>query len=169
MADGLDSEVAAALRRYVAIQKESSALEEEKRALKDRIVALVKADKLPDPELKLDGETLWVRCTSKTTVTYDEAKLQAALGDAYAGILGVDAKKLKDHLAEADKLLAPILPQVGSPSRAKIKAAVEAHRLDPAKFAGTFTKETVDQLAVVHPSPEALARLRSGYDQARRA
>ena len=47
---------------------------------------------------------------------------------------------IKTHLAEVTPLLAPLLQQVGSPSREKVKAAVESGVVERHAFDGAFTK-----------------------------
>ena len=66
--------------------------------------------------------------------------LQQRLGDKYIQILEPDVAKIKAHLTEVTPLLAPLLPQVGSPTREKVKAAVEAGAVERHAFDGAFTK-----------------------------
>ena len=134
------STVQDALKRYVEIQEEVAKLESEKKQWRDVLVAHMQATGQSMWTPTLDTKQLTVRYYPKTTVKYDEALLQQRLGDKYIQILEPDVAKIKAHLAEVTPLLAPLLPQVGSPTREKVKAAVEAGAVERHAFDGAFTK-----------------------------
>jgi len=134
------STVQEALKRYVEIQEEVAKLESEKKKWRDVLVAHMQATGQSMWTPTLDTKQLTVRYYPKTTVKYDEALLQQRLGDKYLQILEPDLAKIKTHLVEVTPLLAPLLQQVGSPSREKVKAAVEAGAVERHAFDGAFTK-----------------------------
>jgi hypothetical protein len=134
------STVQEALKRYVEIQEEVAKLESEKKRWRDVLVSHMQATGQSMWTPTLDTKQLTVRYYPKTTVKYDEALLQQRLGDKYIQILEPDVAKIKAHLTEVTPLLAPLLPQVGSPTREKVKAAVEAGAVERHAFDGAFTK-----------------------------
>lgn len=134
------STVQEALKRYVEIQEEVAKLETEKKRWRDVLVAHMQATGQSMWTPTLDNKQLTVRYYPKTTVKYDEVLLQQRLGDKYSQILEPDLAKIKAHLGEVAPLLAPLLPQVGSPTREKVKAVVESGVVDRHAFDGAFTK-----------------------------
>ena len=136
------------LRRYVAIQRQAKQLEEEKQALRDRLVLHMSQQRRTWWKTQMDGTDINVKCTPITEVTYNELLLRERLGDRYVEILDVDLKKMKDHLPEAQPLLAPLLNLVGTPSREKVRDAIERGRIEPRLFDGAYTKTETHRFAV---------------------
>jgi hypothetical protein len=134
------STVQEALKRYVEIQEAVAKLEDEKKQCREKLVAHMHETGQSLWSTSLDAKQLTVRYFSKTTVKYDEALLQQRLGDTYLQLLEPDLSKIKAHLQEVAPLLKPLLQQVGTPSREKVKAAVEAGTIDRKAFEGAFTK-----------------------------
>lgn len=134
------STVQEALKRYVEIQEEVAKLETEKKRWRDVLVAHMQATGQSMWTPSLDNKQLTVHYYPKTTVKYDEVVLQQRLGDKYIQILEPDLAKIKAHLAEVTPLLQPLLNQVGTPSREKVKAAVESGAVERHAFDGAFTK-----------------------------
>lgn len=134
------SNVQEALKRYVEIQESVASLEDEKKKLREVLVAHMQETGQSIWTPALDNKQLTVRYFSKTTVKYDEALLQQRLGDKYVQILEPDLAKIKVHLAEAAPLLQPLLQNIGTPSREKVKAAIESGSVDRHAFDGAFTK-----------------------------
>jgi hypothetical protein len=134
------STVQEALKRYVEIQEEAAKLETEKKKWRDVLVAHMQQTGQSMWTPTLDNKQLTVRYYPKTTVKYDEVLLQQRLGDKYSQILEPDLAKIKAHLAEVTPLLQPLLNQVGTPSREKVKSAVESGAVERNAFDGAFTK-----------------------------
>lgn len=134
------STVQEALKRYVEIQEQVATLESEKKKLREVLAAHMVSLGQQIWTPTLDNKQLTVRYFPKTTVKYDEALLQQRLGDKYLLILEPDLAKIKLHFAEVTPLLQPLLQQVGSPSREKVKSAVESGAVDRHAFDGAFTK-----------------------------
>ena len=134
------STVQEALKRYVEIQEEVAKLETEKKQCRGVLMAYMQETKQTLWSPSLDSKQLTVRYFQKTTIKYDEALLQQRLGDKYLHLLEPDMAKIKTHLQEVAPLLQPALQQIGSPSREKVKAAVEAGTIDRKAFEGAFTK-----------------------------
>lgn len=134
------STVQEALKRYVEIQEQIAALESEKKRLRDVLAAHMQATGQQIWTPSLENKQLTVRYFPKTTFKYDEALLQERLGDTYLKILEPDPAKIKAHLSEVTPLLQPVLLQIGSPSREKVKAAVESGAVERHAFDGAFTK-----------------------------
>lgn len=138
--ESLDSEIAGVLRRYLALQAQENALKEEKAALQEKLAGYMNklGQRLWTPEL--DGQQVKVRCSESVVVEYDELILRGRLGERYKAILEPDMKKIKRNLAELGRVLEPLLDIVGSPSPAKVRAAIEQKIVQPNEFAGAFTK-----------------------------
>jgi len=137
-----------ALRRYVAIQRETKRLKEEQQALRDVIARHMQAQRKMHWNTTVDAEEVGIRCIPQTVVTYDEPLLRERLGNRYAEILEIDIKKLKENLPNVTPLLSPVLNLVGTPSREKVRDAIETGGLDPNLFKGAFTKTEKLQFAV---------------------
>jgi hypothetical protein len=138
--EGVVSAVQEVLKRYVEIQEAVEKLEIEKKQCREKLVAHMQETGQSLWSTSLDTKQLTVRYFSKTTIKYDEALLQQRLGDKYLYLLEPDMAKIKTHLQEVTPLLQPVLQQIGSPSREKVKAAVEAGTIDRKAFEGAFTK-----------------------------
>jgi len=140
------------LRRYIAIQRETKKLEDERQTLRDAIVRHMQARQKTHWRTTVDAEEVGIRCIPQTVVTYNEPLLRERLGSRYAEILDVDLKKVKDNLPSVTPLLSPVLSLVGTPSREKVRDAIEHGNLNPRLFDGAFTKTEKQQFAVV-PGP----------------
>jgi hypothetical protein len=150
MAEGtpLSPELGKTLARYLEIQQEERRLAEEKNRLRDVLAAHM--DKM--------GRSLWfpivagqelkVRYNSVPQVLYNEELLRQRLGERYVRILAPDPKKLREHLAEIEPDLEPLLPLIGSPTPDKVRAAVEAGVVAKEEFRGAFEKSLKRILAV---------------------
>ena len=136
------------LRRYVAIQGDARALEEERLALRDKIAVRMKADGVEYRNVTVDDEDVQVRCLPKVVYSYDENLLRRRLGDRYVTILEPDMRRLRAHFAEAAKCLRPLLLKLGVPSRSRIQEEVRSGRLDRGLFAGAFTRREDVSFAV---------------------
>ena len=134
------STVQEALKRYVEIQEEVAKLETEKKQCREVLMAYMRETEQSLWSASLDSKQVTVRYYPKTTITYDEELLKQRLGDKYLLLLEPDLSKLKTHLHDVAPLLQPMLQQIGSPSREKVKAAVEAGTIDRKAFEGAFTK-----------------------------
>jgi hypothetical protein len=134
------STVQEALKRYVEIQEEVAKLETEKKQCREVLMAYMRETEQSLWSTSLDSKQLTVRYYPKTTIKYDEALLQQRLGDKYLMLLEPDVAKIKTHLQDVAPLLQPMLQQIGSPSREKVKAVVEAGTIDRKAFEGAFTK-----------------------------
>jgi len=137
-----------ALRRYLSIQREMKKLEDERLSLRDIIARHMHTQQKTLWNTKVDEADVGVRCIPQTVITYDEHVLRERLGNRYTEILDVDIKKVKEHLAEATPLLAPILGLIGTPSREKVRDAIEQKRLDVHLFDGAYTKTETQRFAV---------------------
>ena len=141
-------QVEATLRRYLEIQKQLKQLEDERQVLRDILVRHMQARRSTYWRTNVDGASVDIRSIPQTVVTYNESLLRERLGNRYNEILELDLKKLKDHLPEAQPLLASLLPIVGTPSREKIRDACEQGRMTPDEFKGAFTKTETQRFAV---------------------
>ena len=141
------------LARYVEIQEREQILKEEKAALQDRIADHMEQSGQHQWFTRLGARELKVRCSTAVVVEYDEAKLQARLGERYAAILAPDPRKIRQHLNELDSTLAPVLSLIGSPVPEKVRAAVAQGLVKTAEFAGAFTKTTRRLVAVSRVKP----------------
>jgi hypothetical protein len=134
------STVQEVLKRYVEIQEAVAKLETEKKQCREVLMAYMRETEQSLWSPSLDSKQVTVRYYPKTTIKYDEELLKQRLGDKYLHLLEPDMAKIKAHLHEVSPLLQPALQQIGSPSREKVKAAVEAGTIDRKAFEGAFTK-----------------------------
>ena len=144
----LEPEIAATLRRYLAIQAEEQRLHEEKTALQDTLARhmarMQRTQWYPD----VDGQPLKVRATENTVVEYDEAVLRERLGDRYSAVLAPDIRKLKRALPEIAPLLSSALDRIGTPAPDRVRAAIDQGLVRKEEFAGAFRKTTRRSVAV---------------------
>ena len=149
-----EEELATVVARYVEIQMLLDDLENERKALADRL-----RDHMAErAQTQLTGTVLGVTATVRrkvvTKVTYDEDVLAARLGSRYPSILSLDAKKLKEHAEEVRSWLGERIALVGSPDRDRVKALVESGGARPDEFAGAFRREQKDQISVSAQRPK---------------
>ena len=137
-----------ALRRYLLIQKTMKQLEDERQALRDHLVRHMNQHRRTLWQTKVDDTEVNVRCQPLTTITYNEPLLRERLGARYVEILDVDLKKLKDRIEDVKPLLAPLLPFVGTPSREKVRDAIESGRLETSAFEGAYAKTETQRFMV---------------------
>lgn len=144
----LPTEIAQALARYVEIQKESTALQEERYLLRDQIAAYMEEKDawLISPEV--DGTRFSVRNTVKTVVDYDEVLLKERLGNDFRLILWPDPAKIKKNLSRVAPLLMSILEEIGSPSPEAVKAAISGGKIKKELFEGAFEKRQTRTFSV---------------------
>ena len=145
---GLSDELAATLRRYLAIQSEEQRLREEKAALQDKLASHMAGHRLASWYPELDNQPLKVRFTETTVVDYDEALLKARLGPRFTAVLAPDLKKIRRSLLQIGEVLAPVMDLVGSPSADRVRAAIEQGLVRKEEFAGAFRKTTRRLVAV---------------------
>jgi len=169
-ASGLPVEIENALRRYVEIQKEAAALQEEKYRLRDQIGDYMRRKDAAVISPEVDGERLSVRNTVKTVVTYNEALLKERLGSNYKLILWPDPAKIKKNLPCVAPLLMPIIEEVGSPSQDAVKAAIANGKIDKDVFSGAFEKRQTHLFAVsaYRDRGQAVGEDAAGYDDGER-
>ena len=161
----LPVEIEQALTRYVEIQKESAALQEERYRLRDQIAAYMEGKDawLISPEV--DGARLSVRNTVKTVVDYDEVLLKERLGEDYKLILWPDPAKIKKNLSRVAPLLTSILEEIGSPSQEAIKAAILGGKIKKELFVGAFEKRQSRTFSVSHERGQSVNESGDAYDE----
>lgn len=161
----LPEDIAQAVRRYVAIQRESAALQEERYRLRDQIAAHMAREGAASLTPEVDGTRMIVRHNVKSVVEYNEAVLKARLGQDYRLILWPDPDKIKKNLPKAAPLLMPILDEIGSPSPEAVKAAIASGKLRKEQFDGAFERRQTQTFSV---SRERAAGVREdgGADEA---
>ena len=142
------------LKRYLEIQQEEQRLKEEKAVLQQQLAAFLEAHQLNVWFPTVADQKLKVRCQALPVVEYDTALLRQRLGERYASLLAPDLKKIREHLADIESCLMPVLELVGSPVPAKVKAALEAGTVRREEFAGAFRKSTKRIISVARLRPE---------------
>ena len=152
----LPSEVEQALKRYLEIQREERRLADEKNEL--RRVLWTHLDGIRWDRLfwhpTVAGQSLRVRYQKRTVVEYDEEELRRRLGDRYAHILRADPRKIRQHLAEVEEHLKPVLELIGSPNRDRVRSAILARLVAKEDFAGAFRKTIKRTIAVLRERPD---------------
>lgn len=164
---GLPAEIENALRRYIEIQKEAAALQEEKYRLRDLIGDYMKQKNAAMISPEVDGERLSVRNTVKTVVDYNEVLLKERLGSNYKLILWPDPAKIKKNLSHVAPLLMSIIEEVGSPSQDAVKAAIANGKIDKNVFSGAFEKRQTHLFSVsaYHDRGQTVGEEAAGYDE----
>ena len=117
------------LRRYLKIRDESRRLEAERKTLRDKIAASLSLSGETGRDMSVDECALHIRCEPKTVYKFDDQLLRNRLGRAYYGILEPDTRKMKAHMDEVVRCLAPIIHKVGVPSGERLDAAIRAGRI----------------------------------------
>ena len=157
-------ELAAALRRYLAIQAEEQKLRDEKTRLQETLGRHLTERRLACWYPDIDGQRLKVRYSAHTVVEYNEAVLRERLGERYASILAPDIRKIRRCLPEIAPLLTPVMDKVGAPAADRVRAAVEQGLVRKEEFAGAFQKTTRRLVAVSRARPADLAAETDGED-----
>ena len=136
------------LRCYLKIQDESRRLEAERKSLRDKIASVLSLSGKTGHDMLVDQCPLHIRCEPKTIYKFDDQLLRARLGRAYYDILEPDTQKLKAHMDEVVRCLAPIIHKVAVPSGKRLDAAIHAGRIAPDLVADAVTRQSDFSFAV---------------------
>ena len=147
-------EIEKVLSRYVEIQAQEQALNEEKTLLQDHIEAYMDRTGQSLWFPVVEGLRLKVRCRKTLVVEYDEEALRKRLGARYAAILAPDLKKIRQHLPDLLSTLEPLLPMIGSPTPDRVRDAIQKGVVKTEEFSGAFRKTTRRFVAVGRVRPE---------------
>ncbi len=145
----------ALLGEYRQVEREIEAMDEERQALRNQIMAQMKAAGTDNLSLTVDGEPLFLVLEQRTEIVYNESLLRERLGDKYMDILDVDPRKLRRAPPDMRDAVAPFLEAVGSPSRQRIRAAVETKDIPQSAFDGAFEKRRKTILYVKKRPPSS--------------
>ena len=129
------------LRRYLKIQDESRRLEAERKGLRDKIASVLSLSGKTGQDMFVDQHPLHIRCEPKTVYKFDDQLLRNRLGRAYYSILEPDTRKMKAHMDDVVRCLAPIIHKVGVPSGERIDAAIRAGRISSDLVEGAVTRQ----------------------------
>ena len=143
VADGAkqpSADTVALIRRYMQIQQEIAALEQERERLREALVNGLDGKVPPRWHSEIDGSPILVVHRRQTTIRYNERLLRDRLGDKYAEILEIDGKKIRKNRELIRPLLAPVIDQVGTPAAARVEAAIRSGALPIEAFKGAFKK-----------------------------
>ena len=160
----LPEDIAQAVRRYVAIQRESAALQEERYRMRDQIAAYMARVGAATLTPEVDGTRMVVRNYVKNVVEYDEAVLKERLGQDYRLILWPDPDKIKKNLPKAAPLLMPILDEIGSPSPEAVKAAIAGGKLRKEQFDGAFERRQTQTFSISRERGPGIREDGGAYD-----
>ena len=149
----LTPQIEAVLRRYMEIQEEERRIQEEKRTLQLALFEYLKGAPGRAWHVTVADRRVKVIHEESTRVGYDEKVLAARLGDRYLEILTVDPKKLREHERLVEPYLRPVMLQIGSPDRDKIRKGIEAGRFSNEDFKGAFVKTVKPFIAVYVSDP----------------
>ena len=141
-------DTAAAIRRYLQIQREIAQLEREKEQLRDSLVKELEGKAPTKWHTTIDGKPLVVTHQLKTAVRYDEPLLHERLGEKYAEILEIDGAKIRKNRELVRPLLMPVLDRVGTPASARVENAIRAGTLTVDDFRGAFQKTVTPYISV---------------------
>ena len=130
----------ALLQEYRQVESEIAAMEEERQSLRERIRELMTAAGKDHLSLTVGDETLFLVLEKRSDITYHEELLRERLGAQYSEILEPDPRKMRRIPPEMREALLPFLDQVGSPSRERIRAAIERGVIPQSAFEGAFEK-----------------------------
>jgi len=140
------------LREYVRVQAAAKRISAESAVLKMRIATALCARGEGDVDMVVDGEPLHIRCQPRMSYKIDSQRLRANMGSAYYTILEPDTKRLKEHMDEVLRCLAPIIHKVGIPSGDRIDAAIQSGLLDSSIVEDAIIRTPDYSFAVTHPS-----------------
>ena len=129
------------LRRYLKIQDESRRLEAERKSLRDKIASALSLSGKTGRDMFVDQCPLHIRCEPKTVYKFDDQLLRNRLGRAYYSILEPDTRKMKAHMDDVVRCLAPIIHKVGVPSGERLDAAIRAGRIAAELVEGAVTRQ----------------------------
>ena len=136
------------LRRYLKIQDESRRLESERKILRDKIASAFSLSGKTGQDMFVDQCPLHIRCEPKTVYTFDDQLLRNRLGRAYYSILEPDTRKMKAHMDDVVRCLAPIIHKVGVPSGERLDAAIRAGRITADLVEGAVMRQSDFSFAV---------------------
>ena len=136
------------LRRYLRVQDESRRLEAERKGLRDKIASVLSLSGTTGQDMFVDQCPLHIRCEPKTVYKFDDQLLRTRLGRAYYGILEPDTQKMKAHMDDVVRCLAPIIHKVGVPSGERLDAAIRAGRISADLVDGAVTRQSDFSFAV---------------------
>ena len=136
------------IRRYMQIQREIAALEEEKERLRGAIVDELEGKAPPMWHSVVDGTPIVVVHKRKVTVHYDEPLLRERLGDKYSEILEIDGTKIRKNRELVRPLVVSVLDQVGTPTAARVEAAIRSGVLPMESFKGAFKKTFTPYISI---------------------
>ncbi len=152
----IPEEMAAMLTRYAELIDLEEGIRREKAGLRDELYRLMGAQGMERIRTRVGEQGFKVSRRQKVEVTYDEELLASRLQERYREILAVDTKKLRKNLDEVAPLLESKLELVGTPTRDKVRAAIESGALQVEDFAGTFEKTVTPMVYVSRvKDPEA--------------
>lgn len=147
----------ALLSEYRQVEREIEAMEEDRQGLRTKIMDLMKAAGKDHISVEVDEEPLFLVLEQRTEVVYNESLLRERLGDKYAVILDLDPRKLRRYPPEMREAVQPFLSEVGSPSRQRIRAAIENKEIPQSAFEGAFEKNHKTILYVKKRPPQSLS------------
>jgi len=141
-------ETANSIRRYMQIQREMAQLEREKEQIRTTLVMEL-GDVVPTTwRPVLDGKPLVIVHCHRTTVRYDEEMLRARLGERYPAILELDGTKIRKNRDLVRPYLTAVLDQVGTPSAARVEAAIRSGDVSPDVFHGAYQKSVTPFISI---------------------
>ena len=144
------------LRRYLKIQDESRRLEVERKSLRDKIASVLSLSGKTGQDMFVDQCPLHIRCEPKIIYKFDDQLLRKCLGRAYYDILEPDTQKMKAHMDDVVRCLAPIIHKVGVPSGRRLDAAIQAGRISSDLVKGAVTLQSDFSFAVQRRSDARL-------------
>lgn len=148
MEPAFTEEIEQVLVRYVELQAQERAIQEEKSNLQKKLKEHIAPTGATVWFVEVSGEAMKVTCKTRTIVEYDEASLRERLGERYIGLLSPDPGKIRRHMDEIAPYLEPVIEKVGSTDPEKVKAAIEAGSVSPEEFRGAYTKTDRSMVAV---------------------
>ncbi len=143
----------ALLREYRQVEAEIDAMEADRQSLRLRIQEVMTAAGHDTESVTVDDETLFLVLEHRSEISYQEDTLRERLGEKYIGILDPDPRKLRRCPPEVRVALEPYLDRIGSPSRQRIRQAIETGALQASLFEGAYEKKRKTILYVKKRAP----------------
>ena len=131
------------------IDEQLAPLNEKREAVRQQIVNYMNQNGTERESAILGDSVFFVKKRTVSKVNYSEGILRQRLGDRYKAILDIDPKKLKGNSDQVINLIGDTILQVGSVSKEKVKAAINAGVVSVSDFDGAFEKTVKDYLTVV--------------------
>ena len=150
----LTPEIRQILEAYVALQAQEQQLQAAKSALQEKLKSHMASVGPGKWIVEAGGAALKVVYRDSEEIEYDEPLLRSRLGERYAAILSPDIRKIRASLDRIGRFLEPALDIIGSPTRERVRRAIENGIAAREEFSGAFKRISKQSVAVMRARPD---------------